>query len=380
MTYSVAGTPPSAEALTAIMGPDTRVLRKVEIYEQDGTTIWKSRDDIGVLSGSINVDQTRQERRVFQLTLDNSDGSISHAPDGLWYDKIIKVWRGIQYDSLTEDGLYLPQVGEFMIDEVSSANFPATISLQGRDYTKKLKTSKFKYPTSFAEGVAIESVIKTIAVNGGISPNKIVIPYTAKTTGKDWYFDKGTERWKAMTDIATNYGYELYFDGSGFLVMVEFSDPSTTASIFTFRTGVQGNLVSYSKASRDARLYNSVVVTGESSNKIPVYAVAENHTPGSPTSIEEIGERVYEYSSEFITTQQQADAVARQLLWSVSLEEFDVTLNSIVLPWLEAGNIVEFEDPTAEGYEPDRFLFSNFEIPLSLGAMRSTSKRVIRLD
>lgn len=376
-----AGTPPPPEALAALLGPAGHVVRYAEIYEEDGTTLWKSKDELGVLAGQVTVDQGRQERRTVQLELDNTDGSLQHRSGGFWYDKIIKLWRGVQWeDDDGETQEWAPQIGEFMIDEASSQNFPHTVGVTGRDYTKKLLRSKFKVPTSFARNQPVENVIKTIATNGGISPNKMILPATGQNTGKDWYFDKNVERWVAMEDIATHYGYELYFDGNGFLVMRRFRDPATSPSVFVFETGEYGSLVSYKKSARDTRLYNIISVSGESANTTPVYGLAENRSPGSPTSVDEIGERVYGYTSQFITTQEQAQAVARDFLLRHTLEEYDISLSSICLPWLEAGEIIEFYDPDAAEGDPTRFLLSNFSIPLKLGGMSSVGKRVVLIE
>lgn len=387
---SVAHVPPPQEALSAMLAPSSQVLRYVTINNADGTE-YASVETSGVISGSVSVDQTRTERRAFELELDNSDGRFRHQKGYLWYDKIIRIWRGVQY--VNSSGVmveWTTQVGEYMIDSITSQDFPHTVHIQGRDFTKKLMNSKFKIPTAFAKGQPIETVINTIATAGGIT--KKSLPTTGVITGKDWYFDAGITRWEAITQIATNYGYEIYMDGTGYLVMRLFQDPVSSPIQAIFNTGLggvqinvggflvttnPGNLVSYQKSSKDARLYNSIVVTGESTGIVPVTAFAANTTPGSPTSIAAIGERVYRYSSAFIATLTQAQTVANNFLKIHSLEEYDLTLGSIVLPWLEAGDIVFFADPDPVAGEPARFLLSNFTIPLTLGGMDSTCKRVV---
>lgn len=368
-----AGTPPPPEALAAILGPATQVVRRCAIYEQDGSTLYRDQSQVGLLEGSVSVDYTRAERRTAQFTLENKDGSLVHEPDEFWYDKIVKVWRGVSWPG----GEWVPQIGEFMLDEIVSQHFPHTIGVTARDYTKKCLQSKFKVPTAFASGQPVEQVIKTIATNAGINPQKMILEVSGQTTAKDWFFESGTERWKAMNDIAVNYGMELYFDANGNLVLRRFKDPSTSPAVMRFHTGEYGNLVGWKKSARDARLYNSVVVTGESANTTPVYGFATNNEPGSPISIDEIGERTMFYTSSFITTIDQATNVARQLLAIHGLEEYDINLSSLVFPHLEAGEIIEFEEPSAGVNDPTRFLYSSFDIPLKLGPMNSVGKRVV---
>lgn len=363
--------PPSAAVEAAILGPSTIVTRRVEIYEADAQTLWAKIDSTSRLTGgSISVDGTRDERRSLDLTLDNMDGLLKPDPNGFWYDKILKVYRGV----LAGSTAYEAQVGEFMIDRMDQSHFPRDIKITGRDYTKKLLLSKFPQPITFTEGQLVEDLVRNIASNGGIS--KFVLPVTGKITGKDFTFDKGVARWEALNEIVTAYGYELFFDAQGYLTMREYQDPVTSPSVYVFETGQFGNLVSYSKSTNDTRIYNHVAVTGGDADSIPVYAEALNTEPTSPTSIAKIGDRLYEYSSPFITTVDQAQDVANKFLSIHALESYEFGFDAIVLPWLEANSIIDFYDPDPAPGDPTRFLMDTLDIPLGLDAMSATAKRV----
>lgn len=268
------------------------------------------------------------------------------------------------------------QVGEFMIDSISEDHFPYTVKVVGRDYTKKCLQSKFVVATALVKNTAIETAIKTLAQNAGIT--KFILPTTGKSLGTDYYFERGVSRWEAMKQISDAFGYELFFDAQGYLVMREYLDPITAPLSYTLETGAFGTLVSYNKTVNDTRIYNHIVVTGETNDNtvLPVYATAENHEPSSPTRIEKIGDRVYQYSSAFITTTLQAQDVATKFLKIHGLEEFDLNFSAISLFWLEVGEIVEFEDPRPSAGQPKRFLLSSINLPLDLGAMSGNAKRV----
>lgn len=277
----------------------------------------------------------------------------------------------------TQTTTWETQLGEFMIDRISEAHFPYVVAISGRDYTKKLLLSKFTVTTAFSEGAAIETVIKTIAQNGGIT--KFIFPISGHTLGKDYYFERGVSRWEAMKDIASGFGYELFFDAQGYLVMREYQDPVTAPYAALLATGPSiGNLVSYEKSLNDSRIYNHILVTGETSDAgiPPVSAEALNTEPSSPTRIAAIGDRLYQYTSAFITTELQAQDVADKFLKVHSLEEFDLNFEAIALPWLDVGEIVRFDDPRPSAGQPDRFLLSNLSIPLGLGGMSGNGKRV----
>jgi hypothetical protein len=429
---------PSAKVVAAILAASTSVTRRAEIYEQDGVTKWRPDDNLNprLISGSISVSGTSEaERRTGDCVLENLDGVLNSYPGGFWYDKVIKIFRGITYDKgspkivIIEDvtntantyktmlqtfgytdisiktaarnldqlkaydviialggsslisgtvstllqQLYalgkavytsgndstasvvplisatqtkntaspayriqpipgtdhytargwfaedqstdtgtLPtavragavpiasmtfastlsytaiaeqnsvggrwfhyheyiqgaqatvmlrrafdwlddtrdrttswevQVGEFMIDEIATANEPMTVKLKLRDYVKKCKMSSFTKATTFKKGQLLEVVIRSIAANAGVT--KINIPTTGKSLGRDFAFESGTVRWDAMKALATAYGFDLYFDNTGTLLMTLYADPAGKTSTFTFKTGANGgNLVS----------------------------------------------------------------------------------------------------------------------------------------
>lgn len=364
----------AVEAEAAFLAPVTRHTRRVDIYEADGTTLWlPSANTIG---GSVTVDYGRDERRAFDAVFDNTDGALDYSPSGFWYDKIVKIFRGVRYEVNGTPTTWETQVGEFMIDKLDEDDFPQTVSVSGRDYTKKMLASKFVAATGFNAGASLDATINTIAAAAGIPANKRFIPPTGKVLGRDFIFERGVERWKAVKEMADAYGYELFFDGTGTLVMREYLDPSTSPLIYTLKTGPDGNLVKYKKSVSDGRLYNHVVVAGESSDTIPVWAEARNDNPASPTNIDLIGDRLYQYVSAFITTVAQAQAVADRFLSIHSLQEYDFNFSSLMLPWLEVGEIIQFIDPKAAETQPDRFLLSTLSIPLALGPMTGTGKRV----
>ena len=273
------------------------------------------------------------------------------------------------------------QVGEFMIDRITERNFPYNVSLTGRDYTKKCLGSKFLYATQFAEGMALESIIASIAGAAGIT--KRSLPTTGIVVQREFFFDRGVSRWEAMKEIATAYDHEIFFDATGFLTLRPYRDPVTTGAVLTLKThSSDAQLVSYDKSTSDARIYNVVLVTGESSdaNTPPVYGVARNDDPDSPTSTVKIGERVYQYTSSFITTEAQAQQVAESFLAVHALEEFELNFSTLMLPWLEVGDIIAWEDPRPAPGDPTSFLLDTLNIPLGLAPMDGSARRVTNVS
>lgn len=88
----------STSVTAAILAGTTHVTRRAEIYEGDGVTPFML--DAKVKDGAVSVDYTRNDRRNVDITFDNRDKRLIHDPEnGFWYDKIIRVFRGVTYQN-----------------------------------------------------------------------------------------------------------------------------------------------------------------------------------------------------------------------------------------------------------------------------------------
>jgi len=362
-------TPPTA-LVDAFEAGFVKVVRYVDIYESDNVTPWRT--NVGVLDGNVTVDMSRDERRILDIQIAGEDGSIVFGPDEFWYDKIIKPYRGITYNGVD----MVTCLGEFMIDRIVRPHFPDTLSVSCRDFTKKLLLAKLAETTTFRISLTPESIIQALANGCGIPSNKLRLPATGRVLPTSSTFDRLTPVFTVMKTIANGFGYEIYFDNFGVLTMRPFVDPVSAPISHTFQTGPRGTLVSYELTTDDSRLFNEVVVYGSGNNNKLIAGRAENNEPGSPTRISRIGRRTMEYPSQFVSTQTEANDLARRLLGVAALEQYDASMNSVVAPWLEAGDAVGFIAPTLEAFEPTRYLLTNFTIPLSLSPMSSNVKRV----
>ena len=268
-----------------------------------------------------------------------------------------------------------------MIDTIDAPRFGGVVNIAGRDHTADMDSAQFGVTTTYAVGTPLEAAIQAIAVAAGVT--KLALTPTGKTLGRNFTFEPGVSRWKAASDLATAYGYDLYFNATGYLVLREFLDPVASPLTFTFRTGPGGTLADFDKKTSGTRLYNEVVVTGKDpATGLPIVATAQNNNPASPTHIKKagvpggIGKRTYRYDSEFITTLAQATDVALKFLAVRALEDFEMNLTALVIPWLDPNTIIGIEDPNPAPGDPTRYLLSAFTIPWSLGASSVTAKRV----
>jgi hypothetical protein len=228
---------------------------------------------------------------------------------------------------------------------------------------------------TFDSDTPIEVLVRAMAANAGIT--RFILPPTGLKIGDGADFDQGTERWGVMSKVCAANAYELFFNSEGYLTLRKQLDPSTSPSSITLQTGAKGNLVDWTKSSVDTEVFNRIICVSDGSDSVlPFYGEAVNNSPISPTGIPRLGERTWIYRSAFFTSNRQCVQTAHQFLSVKGLESFNVDFSSLVFPWMEAGEIIEFLDPGAADYDPTRFLLSSFSIPLKLEAMTGTAKRV----
>lgn len=365
---ALTGDPTAPSLKEALESSSIHVWRVVDILNAD-ETMWAS--EVGFLGGNVNVDMGRDERRTLEITLDNSSRMFSRRPDGFWYDKIIRVRRGV----VIRDVKYEFDLGYFMIDRIGRSPNGASLPVTGRDYTKKMLLDKLPNPTTFPAGTTVEAIVRSMGLNAGIK--RLAVPLTGKTIKADLSFDADTSRWEVAKEVANAHGYDLYFSRDGALTMTPQVDPVTSPVELVIGESA-GNAISFEPSTNDSELFNHVVAVSSNaeSDEIPVWASVENNEPSSPTRIEKVGRRTKRIESALIETTDEAVTMARNFLRVAGLEQFEVSFSSLNYPWLDVGKIIELDDPQATPYDPRRYLLSSLDIPLSVGPMSGTCKRV----
>ena len=363
---------PSDPVVNSINSPVTRVTRRMRIFEADGTTPWQpegSGIDPSILGGSVTIDASRAERRTLDLEFYNEDDAYKVSESGFWYDKVVKVYRGIE-------GGFEQLLGTFYPDRIIQSHFPNSIKIKARDRSKMMSKSKFPQDTLFNNNDPVEDVIQAIAFAAGIPISEQDLPAGMGSLYEDTYFDVGESHWTAAKDIATSFKFDLYFTPGGRLKAKRFADPATGTAQYTFETGINSNIASYDKELSDERIRNHIVITGTNAADIPIYAEAENTNPSSPTRISRIGRRTEVYDFAYIGTTVQAQDLASVYLSIASLEQYQLNLEGIVAPYLDVNTVIGFRDPNPAVGDPDEFLLQSVTIPLDLKPMKATAGRV----
>jgi hypothetical protein len=272
------------------------------------------------------------------------------------------------------------QIGEFMIDRFSEPNKPRILSVSCRDMSKKMLTSKLEKSISFAKGTPIVMIVQALAANSGIT--KMRLPTSNKALPDRVDLERGTPRWTVCKDICTANNFELFFDAQGYLCMRAFIDPSFGPITQVFKTGKisdGGNLVEYTRSADDSRLFNHIVVVGERENDTlaPFFAEVKNTNPASPTNVARIGDRLMDpVVGSYFTSTAQCFETAHNMMKVAALESYELTFSSIMYQWLEVGEVIQILEPNALETDPDRYLLTSLSLPMALGPMSGSGKRV----
>jgi hypothetical protein len=360
------GETPTGDALERFGDSITKVVRWVDVYEADGVTPWNLR--IPVVSGQVSVDMGRLDRR----NIDAEMYCFGFGPGRFWYDKIVRPYHGVR---LANGDEWVTPLGTFFIDTIERPHFPRVVRFTGRDYAKRLMLDRFNETTTFTAGLNVGAVIQAIATNAGIT--KFKFEETTSTLIEDVTFEKASDRAAACEELAKSIGYEVFFDRFEFFVFRPWVDPATAPIRHTFRADGSSNMASFTRSTDDSQLFNVVLVHGSGTDNGLVWGAAENTNPASPTNIATLGRRVMEVPSQFVASNAAANQMAANLLAVAGLEQYNIQVDALVAPWLEVGEAVEFLDPNPnnEG-DPTRYLLTELVVPLELGTMSGSMKRV----
>lgn len=124
-----------------------------------------------------------------------------------------------------------------------------------------------------------------------------------------------------------------------------------------------------------------MTVVGESSDTTAplVYGEAKNTSANSPTSIQRLGDRTRNETNSLVTSNEQAKEIAEALLAVSSLQEYELSFESVLFPWIEPGEIIEMIEDEDTSWGPARYLLSTLTLPLDLGPMSGTGKRIVKV-
>jgi hypothetical protein len=165
--------------------------------------------------------------------------------------------------------------------------------LIGYDYGQLLLDYNFQVSASVPAGVSgVNAVASLLAIPGGLTPLKMVIPDLGRTLVQPVSFDPAMSRLKAINDVlsAINY-FPAWFDANGVMRSAPIPDWNTVRPIFTFDATRAGSIlavplrqtVDWSAAGNQQTVYV------EDPRRPFFSATYTNNNPLSPLSVQNYG-------------------------------------------------------------------------------------------
>lgn len=341
-----------------------------------------------IVDGSVDVDVTRGARRTMNISLLNPGEvfspnfySVTGWPDNdswsgtFFIDRKVRLYRGIQF---SPDHYEVVPVGTFYVDtaDIVAERNMSMVVLSGTDEWKRFSKAKFGGVGHYDKDTHVNDVVKSLASKGGVTRFNLddltsrhsTIPVKLTT---DLDFERGAEIGPALTDLGTNYGFDIYFDPMGRLTTEDIYRSQYRQPVWTYDTqDPTSAIISVKSSYNDDRLYNHVRVTGTADEENPVFAQVRDSNPNSLTHPNRIGLRTFEYESKFIATTEQAQTTALQFLLQHMILVEDVELQVVANPSFEGNDSLKVIENTYTRVGDVNYQIRSMNIPLS-GARQS---------
>lgn len=303
-----------------------------------------------VIDGSVNVDRTGQFRRSGNVSCIDPFGTF--IPDGNQgiltpFGTEVRPYRGVRYADGTEEvyplGVFRISDGTFTESSSASGNSGVRIQLNFFDRSREVSRDAFTNTYTIPIGTNLLDAIKLI-LQRTFSDLQYDAVSTSLTTSAVKIFKAKDDPWKAVTELATSMGCEIYFDVEGWVVIAPPTDVDAMPSPdFTYVEGQRNMLIDIKASYADEPGFNGIIVEGESpaDEQPPVRAEAWDMEPSSATYRYSAYGEVPDFAQDTnVKTVADAQKMADSLLKSRIGFASKLSVSSWTNPALEAGDVV----------------------------------------
>lgn len=360
--------------LSALLSPIKQYLTKIEWLDWNENFI--ADYTVDVLDGSLRIDSSRDVRRTFSMTINNSTGL--YIPNGTRTNMGIKVkiQRGIQTSSATywwNRGIYV--LTDPTADHKGSGK---TVSLNGSDKWALLDGSlggTLIDTTVIANGTNVADAIRAVATLAG--ETKFAFDICTVTTPYTVTKEAGTNIAELLKELALIPSWDLYYDINGYLRFTPLIDPLQKQVVADLSVdGIYRKCYidsSYSPEWSKIKNYWKVIGYSDSDTGIIYDGFSQNNNPYSPTNTATppngIGIKAEVLTDTNLTTDSLCEQRSGYELRK-NLSKIDRSSHNIMpLPFLNEGDCVQLEDATA-GIIDDKYEIQTITEPLGLGLMQ----------
>ena len=333
--------PVSSRFLAALRGSHTATFRvRVLTTFQTGTD--PSGTEVDIVTGSVTLDGTANERGSLDLTLDSQAGQQWPANQfGVLtpFGNEMFVERGIAgLDPGDPDTTEYVPLGYFRIETIEQDDAPRSpIRITARDRMAAIIEARMLEPRTFAAGTTFLEVFENLVLEVYPSAVLDIDNEVASSTLREPATVE-EDRYAFLRDMATSRGRVMFFDHRGVLVVAP--EPDSTTPVFTVNEGQDGVLINLRRQLSRAGVYNAVVAEGTEADinneEPPARAVVFDDNPDSATYFfGPFGQVPRFYSSPFIFTDTQAQSAAASILARTTGIPYTLDITAIPNPALE---------------------------------------------
>ena len=246
------------------------------------------------------------------------------------------------------------KLGTFTLGDPTFNDTPSGVTIQVSGWSAEYDLSRnlFEAPVAFAAGTAVDEAIHFLLDPRVVQGTAVIIPTTSETTSKQSYLPgEGASAWGVSQELAATVGWTIYVDREGNVIAEDIPDQDNhPAPSWELRD--TGTLTELTLSPWSSDFVNRVIVTAETSDQDPIYAVATDVTgPFGTTALGTVIAK--EYQSDKPANQGQAQNLANTLLRKWGRMSETVSGSCLPIPHLEVGSTVsitsaglQLTDPT----------------------------------
>ncbi len=337
---------------------------------------------IGTLSGlpisdgEVTVDSGSQVRRTATVEIASPD-LWPHDPTGILapYGSELLVEYGIVVSRTVTE--WIPVIRGLLtrVTRTRGAGGSGPITLSLADRSLRVAEDRLDAPAQTVSGAtAVTEITRLIQQS---IPDATVVDLTGSTQVAA-VIEIERDRWSdGVEKLADSIGAEVFADPQGTFVIrpqPQITDPV----VWQVASGRGGILVERQDELTRERVYNRVVATGERTDGTPpVRAVVSDTDPTSPTYYGgTFGRKPYFYTSPLLTSTGMATTAATTILARARGTQASVTLDAIVHPGLDSGDVIRVVD---EG-RTTTHIVDKVTVPLGVDGTQRITTRSIDLE
>lgn len=414
-----------------------RYLIKIELLTYGESTIGEITKDLNVgAQGQISINYKQLTRRSCSLTVANVERKYLPSPDNMiWYNRKFKLWLGILDDH--EDIYWFSQGVFFTVSATANAH---TVSIEGVDkggaLDGTLKTNLAEVQYILKSGSTMTDIVRDVlSLNMGAGatmsnsvayagasmpidpiPPLIDLTYNEQRIKADISVDANNHLGKLLTDMADNYGADIYYDTNGYLRMsaqadvflndgykymghqwdfvnlsAGFSDPNyqysfdgcNCVTVYTsLSSDVQALINAQEEAKQDEEVESENLTDTIDTKPVEnVTYTAYNVNPMSPLRVGAVGlRRMENVEVDYIDTTEtdmldRCKQYAIMLLHRQSLIGMNLTFKCPIIPHLDVNKTIGITDEY-QHIEAQTFVIQSITIPLASGSMEVTATNI----